>query len=303
MNVVVVHAGALGDGVLIWPLLRALGRLEHTVKLVTHDSAGRLAAVELNHQLGSPIVSHVSLDGPRWAPLWQGAGGTPDSSPEVDVIVSFLADDTTEGGRRWLAGARESFPNAELVLVGAPGSVTRAALWKRFRVGELGGVEPRLNPQGPVVLSVGAGGRHKRWPLDRWSQLTDRLQALPHPPRVQIIAGPVEDEQFSKKERAAFNDLVRKGHWSGTVNRLNDLANALRLARCVISADSGPAHLASQLGVRTLALFGPTDATIWSPVGPAVLSLAPPACTPDMAWLDVETVFNFLASQEWAGER
>lgn len=299
MNVVVVHAGALGDGVLIWPLLRALGRLEHTVKLVTHDTAGRLAAVELNNQLGSPLVSHVPLDGPRWTPLWQGPGGRPDTSPEVDLIVSFLADDTTEGGRRWLAAAREMFPNAEVVIAGAPGSHTRAVLWKRFRVDELGGVPAATGAQGPVVLSVGAGGRHKRWPLDRWSQLTDRLQALSTPPRVQIIAGPVEDEQFSKKERAAFNDLIRKGQWSGTVNRIGDLANALRQARFVISADSGPAHLAAQLGVRTLTLFGPTDPAVWSPVGPAVKTLAPPAHTPDMAWLDVDTVFAFLASQQW----
>ena len=299
MNVVVVHAGALGDGVLIWPLLRAMGRLEHTVKLVTHDSAGRLAAIELNNQLGSPLVSHVPLDGPRWAPLWQGPTGAPDAAPDVNMIVSFLADDTTEGGRRWLAAARESFPNAEVVIAGAPGSPTRASLWKRFRVDELGNVPLSTGTQGPVVLSVGAGGRHKRWPLDRWSQLTDRLHALPNSPRVQIIAGPVEDEQFSKKERAAFNDLVRKGHWSGTINRLSDLANALRLARFVISADSGPAHVAAQLGIRTLALFGPTDPAVWSPVGPAVRTLAPPAHTPDMAWLDVETVLAFLVSQQW----
>ncbi len=299
MNVAVVHAGALGDGVLIWPLLRALGHLEHTVKLVTHDSAGRLAAIELNNQLGSPLVSHVPLDGPRWTPLWQGPTGAPDTAPEVDLIVSFLADDTTEGGRRWLAAARETFPNAEVVIAGAPGSATRAAVWKRFRVEELGRVLPAAETKGPVVLSVGAGGRHKRWPLDRWSRLTDRLLGLTPPQRVQIIAGPVEDEQFSKKERAAFNELIRKGQWSGTINRLSDLANALRKAACVVSADSGPAHLSAQLGVRTLALFGPTDPSIWSPAGPAVRTLAPPAHTPDMAWLDVETVFAFLVSQQW----
>lgn len=301
MNVVVVHAGALGDGVLIWPLLRTLGRLEHTVKLVTHDSVGRLAAVELNNQLGSPLVSHVPLDGPRWTPLWQGPSGTPDTAPEVNVIVSFLADDTTEGGRRWLAAARESFPNADVVIAGAPDSPSRAALWKRFRVDELGGIDPAPGTHGPVVLSVGAGGRHKRWPLGRWSELADRLLSLPTPLRggVQIIAGPVEDEQFSKKERAAFNDLIRKGQWSGTINRLGDLANALRKARVVISADSGPAHLAAQLGVRTLTLFGPTDPAVWSPVGPAVRTLAPLAHTPDMVWLDVDTVFGLLVSQQW----
>ncbi|HZW06500.1 MAG TPA: glycosyltransferase family 9 protein, partial [Phycisphaerales bacterium] len=106
-------------------------------------------------------------------------------------------------------------------------------------------------------------------------------------------------EQFSKKERAAFAELVRKGQWSGTVERLSDLAGAIRKACCVVSADSGPAHLAAQLGVRTLALFGPTDASIWAPVGPAVRTLAPPAPTPDMSWLQPETVLDVLVSQQW----
>ncbi|HYC30695.1 MAG TPA: hypothetical protein VEB59_00315, partial [Gemmatimonadales bacterium] len=168
------------------------------MRLVTHDSVGRLAAVELNDQLGSPLVTHVPLDSPSWAPLWQGpGGGRPDDGPTLDLIVSFLADDTTEGGRRWLAGARAAFPGAEVVLAGPPGSATRAALWNRFRVGELGAVAPRVQSHGPLLLSVGAGGRHKRWPLERWSRLTDAVVSRPGAPRVQIIAGPVEAEQFS----------------------------------------------------------------------------------------------------------
>lgn len=299
MNVAVVHAGALGDGVLIWPLLRAIARLEHLVKLVTHDSAGRLAAIEINSQLGSPHISHVPLDGPRWRPLWEGARGAHAEDPSIDLIISFLADDTTEGGRRWLSAARETFEDAEVVIAGPPGSATRAALWKRFRVDELGGIPASSGTGGPIVLSVGAGGRHKRWPLERWSLLTDRLLAHASRPRVQIIAGPVEDEVFSKKERAAFETLIQKGQWSGIINKPGDLASALRKARCVISADSGPAHLAAQLGVRTLALFGPTDPTLWSPVGPQVRTLAPSQPTPDMTWLDDESVFAFLVSQQW----
>lgn len=298
MNAVVVHAGALGDGVLIWPLLRALGRLEHTVKLVTADAPGRLAAIELNNQLGAPLVSHVPLDSPRWTPLWQGARG-PADAPSADLIVSFLADDTTESGRRWLAAARETYPSAELVIAGPPGSVTRGALWRRFRVDELGRVDSRPPTRGPVVLSVGAGGRHKRWPLERWSVLMDRLAAAHPGLKVQVVAGPVEDEVFSKRERAAFNELVKRGHWSGIVNRLNDLANVLRMARCVVSADSGPAHLAAQLGTPILTLFGPTDASVWAPVGPSVCTLAPATVTKDMSWLSGDAVMESLTSLGW----
>jgi len=134
--------------------------------------------------------------------------------------------------------------------------------------------------------------------LERWSGLADRLLALPSRPAVQIIAGPVEQDVFSKKERAAFDVLVRKGQWSGYVDRLGDLANALRQARAVVSSDSGPAHLAAQLGVRTVALFGPTDPALWAPVGPRVRTVAPPALTSDMTWLPVDPVYEVLVSQQ-----
>ncbi|MFT3687278.1 MAG: glycosyltransferase family 9 protein [Phycisphaerales bacterium] len=291
--------GALGDSVLIWPLLRALARQEHVVKLVTADSLGRLAAIELNQQLGAPIVSHVALDGPRWTPLWQGERGPIEEGPGIDVLVSFLADDTTEGGRRWLAAARETFPRAEVVIAGPPASVTRSALWRRFRVEPFGRVDARPPTRGPVVFAVGAGGKHKRWALERWGTLFDRVRTAHPALRIQVIAGPVEQDVFSKKEQAAFNELVKRGHWSGYVNRLSDLANVLRQARCVVSADSGPAHLAAQLGTPTLALFGPTDAAVWSPVGPSVHTLSPSEPTTDVSWLSDEHAMATLTSLGW----
>jgi ADP-heptose:LPS heptosyltransferase len=64
-----------------------------------------------------------------------------------------------------------------------------------------------------------------------------------------------------------------------------ELADTIRPARLFIGADSGPTHLAAQLGVRTLGLFGPTDPGEWAPVGPRVRVLAR-AGMGDMAWLD-----------------
>ncbi|MBY0308021.1 MAG: glycosyltransferase family 9 protein [Phycisphaerales bacterium] len=299
MNIAVVHAGALGDSVLVWPLLRAMARQEHVVKLVTADSLGRLAAVELNRELGAPVVTHVALDGPHWTPLWRGERVPAEQGPAIDLLVSFLADDSTEGGRRWLAAAREAFPAAEVLIAGPPGSVTRGALWRRLRVQEFGNVEPGPCPRGPAVFSVGAGGKHKRWPLARWGQLFDLARAAHPGLGIQVIAGPVEQDVFSKSERAAFDGLVRRGRWSGFVERLSDLANVVRMARCVVSADSGPAHLAAQLGAPTLALFGPTDAAVWSPVGPRVRTLAPAEAVKDMSWLTPQRVMETLTALGW----
>ena len=57
-------------------------------------------------------------------------------------------------------------------------------------------------------------------------------------------------------------------------------ASSARLAsraRLFIGADTGPTHLAAAAGTPTLALFGPTDAARFGPVGPrsAVLASRP----------------------------
>ena len=55
------------------------------------------------------------------------------------------------------------------------------------------------------------------------------------------------------------------------------LAQALQDSHLFVGNDSGPTHLAAMLGVPTVALFGPTDAGVWAPVGPHVRVLEAPA--------------------------
>jgi len=51
------------------------------------------------------------------------------------------------------------------------------------------------------------------------------------------------------------------------------LTQVLGLLSCAdgfIGNDSGITHLAAGLGVRTLAVFGPTNPTVYKPIGPDV---------------------------------
>lgn len=80
---------------------------------------------------------------------------------------------------------------------------------------------------------------------------------------------------------------------------LFDLAELVRSASLYIGHDTGPTHLAAQLGVPTLALFGPTDASIWRPVGPLARIIAPPRehlLPADMSWLEVDQVVQAAIS-------
>jgi ADP-heptose:LPS heptosyltransferase len=48
---------------------------------------------------------------------------------------------------------------------------------------------------------------------------------------------------------------------------LSALAGVLSHASLFVGHDSGVTHLAALLGVRTVAIFGPTDSARWAPLG------------------------------------
>ena len=54
---------------------------------------------------------------------------------------------------------------------------------------------------------------------------------------------------------------------------LLELLDGLSGASAYVGHDSGPTHLAAIIGLPTLALFGPTDPAVWSPLGPRVRTL------------------------------
>ncbi len=67
---------------------------------------------------------------------------------------------------------------------------------------------------------------------------------------------------------------------------LGDLAQWLARARVFIGNDSGITHLAAAVGTETIALFGPTNATVWAPRGDRVTVI----CNPHMGDIAAESV-------------
>jgi ADP-heptose:LPS heptosyltransferase len=137
-------------------------------------------------------------------------------------------------------------------------------------------------------LFAGAGGDSKRWPLERWVILADRIRTQWPAAAIELLAGPVELERWPDAERCRFESA--SGRIVGPDGDLSSLARLLGMARLYIGGDTGPTHLAAQLGIPTIALFGPTDPAVWAPVGPRVCVLAPSALS-EMAWLSVDVVF------------
>ncbi len=102
-----------------------------------------------------------------------------------------------------------------------------------------------------AILNPGAGWAAKQWPPERYGELASRLAARGF--RTIINYGPGEQALAHQAVNASTRSAVAI---SGSLSELMALA---RRSALFVGGDTGPMHLAAMLGVRTVALFGPTD--------------------------------------------
>ena len=120
-----------------------------------------------------------------------------------------------------------------------------------------------LKPQDQLVV-VNAGGNWnlKRWPEELWGKL---IHHLGEDRNIKIvIPGASKDVFLANKiaELSARQPIVLAGKTT-----IKQLIALMARAHLVISADSGPLHMANCVGANTIALFGPTRPEITGPRG------------------------------------
>lgn len=104
-----------------------------------------------------------------------------------------------------------------------------------------------------AVLHVGANWDLKRWPEMNFARLIDEIESVI---KVKvIIPGSKKDKKAAK--RISDHCKVKPILLTGQTN-LKQLAALMERAQFVVSADSGPMHIASSVGTKTISLFGPT---------------------------------------------
>ena len=111
-----------------------------------------------------------------------------------------------------------------------------------------------------IVMNPGANWYPKRWPPENFAELIKRIKEKL--PLNIAITGEDKDRDLAKmiiKEsgREVFD-------FSGQTT-LGQLGALMQEADIVISADSGPMHIAAAMGAKVIALFGPTLARITGP--------------------------------------
>jgi heptosyltransferase II len=143
---------------------------------------------------------------------------------------------------------------------------------------ELGAVfdpRPRLARPAPLIersggellIGVSPGATHatKRWPIDRFAALTRSLATkFPHA-RFVAIGG--EGDRALLEHLRAFAHEVAFHPLDVAKLDVTELLRAIASLDLMISVDTGPAHLAAAIGVKTVAIFGPTSTVRWGPRG------------------------------------
>lgn len=115
-----------------------------------------------------------------------------------------------------------------------------------------------------VVIQPGSGAVAKSRPPEDFCWLAQQLHKKDF--QVLFLLGPAELDRFSD------SDIKGLESTAPCMPQLS-LAEVLAVLSCAagfIGNDSGPAHLAAGLGVKTLAIFGPTNPSVYKPIGPVV---------------------------------
>ena len=278
-----VRAGALGDILLLRPTLSALRAAGWRVCLLAPSAGSVLLGTG-----ASEVEELLPWDGPELA---QRLAGTATNGPlaaaiaRVDAVLAYTRSDRVAAALRprgglWLqrdpapppASRHASLWLAEpiagllagghpLGLPSLPGISEPPELC--FSPGEREAAAPLLSalPARFLALHPGSGSPAKCWPLDRFAALARRLAGA----RPFLVAlGPAESEQrFASLPGAVVARELP----------LRTLGALLSRAGLFVGNDSGVSHLAAASGATTLALFGPTDPAVWSPVGRNVRAL------------------------------
>jgi heptosyltransferase-2 len=99
-----------------------------------------------------------------------------------------------------------------------------------------------------AVIAPGAAHATKRWPIEHWQALAAHLRQLGY--SVVAVGGPADRELATMLGAAVVNV-------AGELT-LQETGACLARAAVVVSGDTGVMHMATAVGTRVVALFGPT---------------------------------------------
>ena len=116
-----------------------------------------------------------------------------------------------------------------------------------------------LSPGRFITFNIGGGWSTKRWPTEKFVQLSRLIVSEIRQPIV-VLYGPSEEKEAADICRSSGAILAPQ-------TTLKQMGAILKASRLLVTNDSGPMHIAATLGVPTLAIFGPTSPRLQGPYG------------------------------------
>lgn len=302
LHLLIIRPGAIGDTLVIFPILQHLRTLFSQTHVTMIGNAAVLPLIQA-FQLADEVENYEDL---FWSRLFMPP--TSRQQPQlyarlqhIDRAICWLTDPDDLVKQNLLAAGIPIIsvvpgrPTVPMPIVsylaqsiGEPAEaiswrVPAAYAWQREQASEQ---SPRA-----IAIHPGSGGQKKCWPISHFATIITELWQ--HHIPVILLAGPADYKRIN-----ALHNLLPSPPAATLLKIIQDapllaIAQQLRYCQSYLGNDAGITHLAALLGIPTLVLFGPSDPLIWRPIGPAVTVLK----APDLDTLAPQTVYDQLMVQ------
>jgi heptosyltransferase-3 len=277
-RILVITLRFLGDTLLTTALLNSLKKAYPKSKIDVLVYKNNALILENNPAISNYIISPQTLTKQDYITLFKQIFRRYDLSISTQTgdrptLYAFLAASTRIGlvpSKQEKGGFKRYFFQQSLVF---DESKTHTVL-ELLRLCQLLAIEPVYDLTPPstkhcpeittkpyVVMHLMPQWRYKQWTSEGWIGIANYFKQQ----KLQIILS-----GSSEKKEINYLTEIQKHFPDDTINlagqlSLSQLASVIEKAQLFIGPDTGITHLAAATGVKTLALFGPSDPVKWSP--------------------------------------
>lgn len=210
---------------------------------------------------------------PRTAMLTRASGATVRAGWDIGFWSWVYTHKLPRSGGKTVYVLRERQRFLELlnVPIGVPATHLEITGTERLRAEELlaaAGVPPAALRVG-MVLSVTEAVR--RWPVENFAELAGLLAQEGVVP--VILQNPGDQARAARLRSLCPSALIVE------TAELRTLLAVIAACNVLVSGDTGPAHMATALGVPRVTIYGPTNPIAWNPGLPTTIILRDPAAS------------------------